>query len=126
MGNRLIKYHLNFYVPKYMLGWGPMAAFDSSIMERSHKREAKHLARLTDILFGRPSECHSSTCTLFIFSSFSGLATMLDYKQDWRLYKRLKYALKGEYLVTMKVVLCESYGNLGPEIGKFHEGKLRI
>ena len=47
-------------------------------------------------------------------------------KQDWRLFKRLKYGLKGHNLVAIVAYLCKGYGNLDPETVEFQEGKLRI
>jgi len=47
MGNLLVKFHLMFHVPEYVMRWGPPTVFDSSILERSHKTQAKGPARLT-------------------------------------------------------------------------------
>ena len=47
MGTRLVKFHLMFHVPEYVLRWGPPTVVDSSMLEKSHKTEAKGPARLT-------------------------------------------------------------------------------
>jgi hypothetical protein len=47
MGSLLIKNHLMFHLPQYILRWGPPSGWDSSTLERSHKTQAKRPAQLT-------------------------------------------------------------------------------
>lgn len=47
MGSLLIKNHLMFHLPQYILRWGPPSGWDSSGLERSHKTQAKRPAQLT-------------------------------------------------------------------------------
>ncbi|CAJ1943908.1 unnamed protein product [Cylindrotheca closterium] len=47
MGARLIKNHLMLHLPHYIMRWGPPSGWDGSNLERSHKRQAKRPAQLT-------------------------------------------------------------------------------
>ena len=47
MGTLLIKNHLMFHLPEYIIRWGPPNGWDSSTLERSHKNQAKRPAMLT-------------------------------------------------------------------------------
>jgi hypothetical protein len=47
MGMLLIKNHLMFHLPEYIIRWGPPNGWDSSTLERSHKNQAKRPAKLT-------------------------------------------------------------------------------
>ena len=41
MGNKIIKNHLYFHIPKYIKMWGPPCGWDSSFSESNHKTEIK-------------------------------------------------------------------------------------
>ena len=43
----LIKNHLMFHLPEYIIRWGPPNGWDSSTLEHSHKNQAKRPAKLT-------------------------------------------------------------------------------
>jgi len=47
MGNLLVKNHLVLHLPEYIQRWGPPRVHDSSVLERSHKTQAKRPGELT-------------------------------------------------------------------------------